>query len=746
MKIRNWILLLVFLLAGCRENPIHIGEEATPTSLPTPLVSITRPPDAQATAQQFLEAWQKEDFVGMYNLLTRVSRDAKSQDDFTKLYSDAIIQLTMESLNFEVLSTLTNPTASQVAYKVTFETALFGDISRDMQMNLALEEGQWKVQWDDSLILPELKGGNTLALDYTIPTRGNIYDRNNNALAAETEAVALGVVPGNIGYNQFGKVDTYLSVLTGQTVQRVQELYANAAPLWYVAIGTTTKQEVDERYSQLSELSGLVMNNFSARYYFENGIAPHVTGYVLAISAEDLAEYKRKGYNGSEQVGASGLEKWGEDYLSGKHGASLYVIDPVGQVVTRLAQTESEPAASITTTIDKDFQVEMQNAISGFKGAIVVLERDTGRVLAMASSPGFDPNLFEPANYNSSYQLPDIFGSDDKPLVNRATQGGYPLGSVFKIITMAAALESGIYTKDSIYNCQHEFRELPDQVFYDWTYEKEVAPSGELTLPEGLMRSCNPWFYHIGLDLYRQNRPNDVANMARAFGLGKATGIGQVPEDVGAVPDPTNEGDAVQLAIGQGTMLVTPLQVANFVAALGNGGTLYRPQVVEEVVSTDGQQLMAFEPEVIGTLPISAENMQIIRDAMFSVINDRRGTAYRPFLGVSENIPIYGKTGTAQNPFGNAHAWFAGYTDARLEDKPDIAAVVIAENGGEGSETGAPIFRRIMEVYFDGRPIMLYPWETKLNVTKTPTLEPTETLIPSLTPTFDPNATETPEP
>ena len=756
MKIR--ILFLVaaaIILIGCTSStPPALTSTVTsvPTStLPEPQVVSTSVPDPEGIAKTYLDHWKAEEYPQMYALLTKVSQDAISEADFTARYQSVANEAALSGWDYEILSSLKNPESGQVGYRVLLHSVLVGDIERATVMNLGLEDGEWRIKWDDSLILPELLGGNNLMMDYDIPSRGNIYASDGRALVAQADAVAIGLDTAAVDPEQEDALLGEIYRLTGVQPEKLSGMIEAWRPFgYYLPVADISVDALAPREAVLAGYSGVILQPFRTRYYFDDGISPHVLGYMSLIQPDEVDYYKRLGYRVDERVGRDGLEYYAEKSLAGERGGTLYVVDPNKNIVTQLAAKDPQPAEAIYTTIDYDLQQGLQrsNALSdGMRGAIVVMERDTGRVLAMLSSPGFNPNLFEPQNYNYSYQINDLY-TESTPLLNRATQGQYPLGSVFKIITMSAALQSGLFTKDSEYDCGYFFTEVPGIEPHDWTYDHyledgKTQPSGRLTLPEGLMRSCNPWFMHIGVDFYNRGMFTAISDMARGFGLGSSTGI-EIGDIAGQIPDPTSQVDAFNLAIAQGNTLITPLQVADFIAAVGNGGTLYTPQVIDQIVPVDGEPTYVFTPTIRGTLPISLENLSIVQDAMVSVVMDPRGTAYRTSAyGLNSfvnntGIPVAGKTGTAESGYADPHAWFAGYTFAGLENRPDIAVAVLVENGGEGSVVAAPIFRRVLEIYFLGSPQMRYPWEAQIGVVATPTPEVTETATPEVTETPTP--------
>ena len=742
MTPKRWILpvLLVLFLVGCGTTatdtaPAPTATEVPTATLPPPVQNTTPIPDPNQAAQAYLDAWKADDYAAMYAMLTEISKDAISEEEFTQWYTNIATGGAIDAVDYEILSSLVQSTRSaQVSYRVTLSSMLVGDIVRDTLMNLSLEDGEWRVQWADNLVIPELAGGNYFWMDRHIPSRANIYDQNGEVLVAYADAVSVGLVPGRIDPEQEGQVLSEVQWLTGLKPDAVRLMYRDFPPGadWYLPLTEVPLERVEQRYDVTNGYDdrGLIMYPFASRFYFDGGVAAQSIGYVSYIQAAEKDEYLRKGYQQDEKVGRQGIEAWGEPYLGGKRGGTLYVINPAGDVVTQLADVPAEPSQEIYTTLDKDMQLAAETMLLKYRGAVVVMEADTGRVLVMASSPDFDPNAFEPYNYNSSFQLKEIYDPYSmQPLLNRASQGQYPLGSVFKIITMAAGLESGLFTPESVYDCQYSFNEIQGLTpRYDWTWEHcqnelqtdgecRTMPSGMLTLPEGLMRSCNPYFWHIGLTLFRQGYPEAVSDMARGFGLGEPTGIQGVEEEAGNVPVPETEVDAINNAIGQGETLVTPLQVAQFMVAVANGGTIYQPQIIERIASPDGDPAYEFVPIVKGELPVSPENLKVIQDALISVVENRRGTASFVLGPYSRNFyAMAGKTGTAESGSGDSHAWFAGYTREHRENKPDIVIVVIAENAGEGSEVAAPIFRGMVQQYFEGRRTYRLPWEADIGV------------------------------
>jgi penicillin-binding protein 2 len=725
------MLVIGLMLTGCNQLPGM--QEAGQGGAPAAATPVPNLDDALSVAGTFLNAWVNRDYDGMYGLITRNSRDAYPLEVFRAAYEEANKQMTLIDMEVEILTGVLQGVTAGVAYDAHFHTQLLGDFS-DTERTLYLlptTEG-WRVAWSPSDIFFEMVRGASLSLERIVPARANIYDRNGRVIADQNgTAISVMVVPQDMP-DEEGCVNELARVLRLPT-ETIQEKYANRPTEWVTIIDEIDVETYQVEAETLTNSCNAIFEERRTRRYFGGGLASHVVGYVGYIPREQCAEWELRGYTCDDLVGRVGIEKWGEETLAGRRGGRLSVTTPGGERLRIIAARDPQPSQAVYLTIDRDLQVAVQQAISdaynyaannfariSTGAAAVVMDVNTGEILAMASYPWFDPNLYNPDTpRNAQAELETIQNDPRRPQLNRAAQGQYPPGSIFKVVTMTAAADSGYFGLNQTYRCTGEWFQPDGFRRIDWL----AGGHGVITLRQSLTYSCDVYNYQIGLEL-DQHDPSLLGNYAREMGLGEPTGVEQIDEAEGLIPDPDwvrterrrqwTYNDDINMAIGQGDVLATPLQVARTMAAVANGGTLYEPQLVHHIGLIGEEPSWTFTPVLQRQVDIDPEMLTAVREALCAVTTDPNGTATWRFEGVE--VPTCGKTGTAQAGGAQAypHAWFAAFAPA---EEPEIAVVVLVEHAGEGSWVAAPIVRRIIEEYY-GVTVAPYPvdWEYELPV------------------------------
>lgn len=594
---------------------------------------------------------------------------------------------------------------TQVPIHVVMESRKVGEYAEDNVIQLRKEGDSWKVAWTPSLIFKDLGDG---CIDYDVDAvkRGSILDRNGDPLAYDATVNTVGIIPGELE-NETETVKQLAQIL-GMSVQDVKDKYADGQPDWFMAIKNYPDPMSEDLINALSPLPGVVVHQGTARIYPLGAAAAHITGYVTKVSADDIAADKTGALSDADVIGRAGIEAAANDLLTGKPGATLRVVECSTRAERKvLVQRRPVPPKDLILTIDAGFQKQVDAALGDVSGSAVVLDPRNGAVLALASHPSFDPNWFVEGLTES--QAKQVFDEKKTPLFDRALQYAYPTGSIFKVITMSAAMKDLGYTGDSQIDCPQEWS-IPntDTVFRDWTDEYGVGAQGLLTLHNALVQSCNTVFYELGYELDKKDE-SLLPDMAKAYGLGAPTDIPYLQEIGGTVPDPKwkldtlNDywatGDAVNLAIGQGYLLATPLQMANVYATIANGGTLLRPFIVEFTRDKDGTQTRVGKRKVINEIPLSADQMAEIQSALRDQTSNQNGVGSAKVFA-DFPWPIAGKTGTAENQSNKLqkpHAWFAAW--GPYGKKATIASIVMVESSGEGVQFAAPRTKAIYEAY-----------------------------------------------
>jgi penicillin-binding protein 2 len=647
--------------------------------------------DPQTAADTYVQAWNAADYQTMYRIISTRAEAAITQDAFQQRYENILAESGISAVQVQLVGQ--EPGTSQYRIKVAFTSSLVGNIAQENVIPLTHEGTSWRVEWTPSLIFRELDGNGLVRFFPDNPIRGRILDRKGRPLAVEGLIKQVGVVPGKIANE--ADLLSRLSTILKMDQASIKKAYQSGQPTWFMPVKNIPNSTPDDTVAQLNAIPGVEVHSQEARTYPYGTLAAHAIGYLGEISPDQLKTLGPKGYRSGDVIGQSGIEGWAEELLAGKRGGKLAVIDPdTGAIRSTIASRAKTESLDVATTIDVDIQKAAEDSLGDKVGSVVMLEPGTGNVLAIASHPTFDPNVFILGP--TKEQLAYLTDETQRPQLFRATQATYPSGSIFKVVTMTAGFEKGGFTADQTLPCGGSF-DLGGNVYRDWNPTRHTV-----TYKEGLVQSCDVVFYTVGKKL-DDTDPNILPDYARQFGLGQLTGIQGVAEVPGVVPDPQwkrdtqhngwSTGDAINLSIGQGYLLVTPLQMANIYNSIANGGTIWQPRLVSRILNVDGTVFKDYPPIQKGKVPTSAANIAVMQQALLQVTTTSTGTATSVFTGF--NPPVAGKTGTAEQA-GDPHSWFASYFPAQ---SPQIAGVVMIEAGGEGGANAAPITRAIYTKY-----------------------------------------------
>lgn len=535
----------------------------------------------------------------------------------------------------------------------------------------------------------QMAENNRIRLIKTRTPRGIIYDCNNVPLATNRRVFSIFFDP--VVTNKEEREDSYnklIRILRNRNANYADEL-ARKGNIYQRMQPRKIAQDVD--YSvvaavreQSLDLPGVYVKDEFIRYYplYEGGA--HLLGYLRGITVDELQEPEYEEYDLSDVVGRDGLERVYEKQLRGQAGGWQIEVDALGRKKRDLGELPSIPGSNLVLNVDARLQKKAVDLLSGKRGAIVAMDPNTGGIKALVSEPSYDPNLL--SGYITHSQWAKIANDPGRPFNNRAISGTYPPGSIFKLITALAGLESGKITPNTTFVCGGSYR------LGKWTF-KCTHTHGAVNLNRAIGLSCNVYFYNVAQKVGIEK----LLYLAAQFGFGEKTGIDLQKERRGFLP--TREwkkknrregwylGDTVQLGIGQGFLLASPIQIMNVVSTIANGGTVYKPMVVRQVEDGGGKILQKFQPVALHKIQLNPDQLNLVRKGMWTVVNGA-GTATNARI---PGLELAGKTGTAQSGTGGKDiAWFCAYGPY---EKPGLTVLAIVEEGGYGAVAAAPLVR-----------------------------------------------------